>query len=340
MGRGLMDQRSCGSSGKLSVCCWLGTAVFLPLLISQSWATQRKPGDQDASRRRLDRQTIQLGTGARVEFSQFHSAALDSDREYSIFLPSTYGSGSKFYPVVYFLHGLWNDHTSWTVDRYGDLHEMIDKMIGEKKIPEILMVHPRGDNSFYTNFVDGHQNYEDYITSDLIQQIEKTYRAKSGRQWRVIGGTSMGGFGALKIAFKRKDLFSATAAHSPIVLPKDPSLITANGQNSERIEFFTKLMAPIFGNPIDPVRWHENDPLSLARVLDLKGLRIYFDYGTADRYNQMIGLGEGIRALDEVLTQRGVPHVFVEHPNEPHGWELVSRHLADSLSFLCRDFEN
>ena len=329
-----------GLHWEFTVCCWLGTVLLATLPMPGSQAPQRKPGDQDGARRRSDRQTIQLASGARIEFSQFHSVALDSDREYSIFLPSTYGSGNKPYPVVYFLHGLWNDHTSWTVDRYGDLHEMIDNLIREKKIPEILMVHPRGDNSFYTNFVDGHQNYEDYITGDLIQHIEKTYRARSGRQWRAIGGTSMGGFGALKIAFKRKDLFSATAAHSPIVLPKDPTMITGNGQNSERLEFFTKLMAPIFGNPIDPVRWRENDPLSLARVLDLKGLHIYFDYGTADRYNQMIGLGEGIRALDEVLTQRGVPHVFVEHPNEPHGWELVSRHLADSLSFLCQDFGN
>ena len=318
--------------------CLLFMVVFMSWLMPVTRALQRNPGDQYGGRRRSDRQPIQLSSGARVEFSGFNSPALEGDGEYSIFLPSTYGSGSKSYPVVYFLHGLWNDHTSWTVDRYGDLHEMVDRLIREKKIPEILIVHPRGDNSFYSNFIDGHKNYEDYITRDLIQHIEATYRVKTGRQWRAIGGTSMGGFGALKIAFKRKDLFSATAAHSPIVLPKEPSMIAGNGQNSERLEFFSKLMGPIFGNPIDPVRWRDNDPLSLARTADLSGLRIYFDYGTADRYNQMIGLGEGIRALDEVLTGRGIPHVFVEHPDEPHGWELVSRHLPESLVFLCQDF--
>jgi enterochelin esterase family protein len=316
-------------------------AGFLSLWppLSGFQAFQRNPGDLDDGRRRSDRQVIDLASGARVEFAHFYSPALKADGEFSIFLPPSYGRGTKRFPVVYFLHGLWNDHTSWTVDRYGRLHELVDRLIKEKRIPEILMVHPRGDNSFYTNFVGGQQNYEDFVTQDLIQHIESGYRAKAGRSWRAIGGTSMGGFGALKIAFKHKDLFCATAAHSPIILVNGPSQVAGQAKNSERLEFFTRLMTPIFGNPIDPVRWQENDPLSLARTADLRGLRIYFDYGTADRYNQSIGLGEGIRALDKVLTQHGIPHVFVEHPNEPHGWELVSRHLPESLAFLCQDFK-
>ncbi len=326
------------------VMCFLGLlliamGVWIALPGTPGLASmQRSGGDLDSGRRRSDREAIQIPGGARVEFSRFQSVALQADREYSIFLPASYAAGKTSYPVVYFLHGLWNDHTSWTVDRYGRLHEMVDRLIREQRIPEILMVHPRGDNSFYTNFMDGNQKYEDYITNDLIQHIESTYRAKRGRQWRVIGGTSMGGFGALKIAFKRKDLFSATAAHSPIVLKDDPTLLSQQAHNGDRLEFFTKIMAPIFGNPIDPAHWKENDPLTLARTTDLKGLRIYFDFGTADRYNQMIDLGNGIKALDAVLTERGIPHTFVEHAGEPHGWELVSRHLPESLAFLCQDF--
>jgi S-formylglutathione hydrolase FrmB len=57
---------------------------------------------------------------------------------------------------------------------------------------------PKGDNSFYTNYLDGSKLYEDYIDQDLIQYIERSYRAKTGSKWRAIGGTSMGGFGALK----------------------------------------------------------------------------------------------------------------------------------------------
>jgi S-formylglutathione hydrolase FrmB len=289
-------------------------------------------------RRRADRGPIELSSGARVEFSSFLSSCLKEEREYSIFLPPSYGKSNLHYPVVYFLHGLNNDHTSWTVDRYGHIHEQVDKLIAEKTIPEILMVHPKGDNSFYTNYADGSRNYEDFVTSELIAYVEKTYRAKPGGRWRAIGGTSMGGFGALKIAFKRKDLYAATAAHSPIVFLVDPAQMSDETKSSGRFEWFTRMITPMFGNPIDIVRWQANNPLDLAKKADLNGLRIYFDYGTADRYNQSIGLGQGVKSLGAVLTQRQIAHVFKEYPNEPHGWELVSLHISESLPFLCESF--
>ena len=86
-------------------------------------------------------------------------------------------------------------------------------------------------------------------------------------------------------------------------------------------------------------RWRANNPLDLAKTASLSGVRIYFDYGTADRYNQSIGLGQTLKALDAVLTERQVPHTFKEHPNEPHGWELVSLHISESLAFLCESFK-
>ncbi len=291
-----------------------------------------------ADRRRAGRTAIELASGARVDFGQFDSSALKQSREYSIFLPASYRKSDKSYPVVYFLHGLNNDHTSWTVDRYGHLHEQLDRLMAQGKIPEILMVHPSGDNSFYTNYLDGSKNYEDYVTQDLIRYVEKTYRAKSGAKWRSIAGTSMGGFGALKIAFKHMGLYAATAAHSPIVFLTDPSHMSEQTKSSGRFEFFTRLIAPIFGDPVDMEKWHDNSPLELARRADLRGLRIYFDYGTADRYNQSVGLGDGVRTLHEVLEQRQIPHTFKEHPNEPHGWELVSLHLSESVPFLCESF--
>src|SRR3990172_1994865 len=185
------------------------------LMISLTKSSVRPQPTNDGERKRGDRNPIQLPSGSQVAFSSFASPSLKGDNEFSIFLPPSYQKSKKHYTVVYFLHGLNNDHTSWTVDRYGQLHQKVDQLILEKKIPEILMVHPKGDNSFYTNYVDGTRNYEDFITRDLVQHVEKTYRAKTGSRWRTIGGSSMGGFGALKIAFRHTDLYSATAAHSP-----------------------------------------------------------------------------------------------------------------------------
>ncbi|MBM3800946.1 MAG: hypothetical protein FJW26_01400 [Acidimicrobiia bacterium] len=303
-----------------------------------SWQSLAAAQD-GGGRRRAERVPIELPSGARVEFSAFDSLGLREEREFSVYLPPTYGKSRRQYPTIYFLHGLNNDHTSWTVDRYGQIHEQLDRLIAQKKIPEIMMVHPKGDNSFYTNYVDGSRKYEDFVADDLIRHVEKAYRARPGARWRAIGGTSMGGFGALKIAFKHRNRYSGTAAHSPIVFLADPAQMSDQTKNSGRFEWFTRMIAPMFGNPVDLERWRANNPLDLAKTASLAGLRIYFDYGTADRYNQSIGLGQGLKALDAVLTERRVPHTFKEHPNEPHGWELVSLHLAESLAFLCESFK-
>ncbi len=319
-------------------------AGFISLSIGFTWEissieSSAKSLDGPKDERQLeDKSPIQLPSGSQVVFGSFPSASLKENREYSIFLPPSYHRSQRSYPVVYFLHGLNNDHTSWIVDHYGHLHQTVDQLILEKKIPEILMVHPKGDNSFYTNYLDGSKRYEDYIDQDLIQYVERNYRAKTGSKWRAIGGTSMGGFGALKIAFKHKDLYSATAAHSPIVFLNEPEHMSEETKNSGRFNWFTQMITPIFGNPVDLHKWRNNNPLDLAKTTDLAGLRIYFDYGTADRYNAIMGLGQSIKALDAVLSERHVPHTFVEHPNEPHGWELVSLHLSESLPFLCQGF--
>ena len=153
--------------------------LFVLLLPHVGSAQQSRTGE---ARRRSEVAAIELPGGSRVEFKSFHSASLDKDQPYSIFLPPSYNtSKSKKYPVVYFLHGLNNDYTSWTVDRYGKLQDKVEAMIKKGTIPEIIMVHPNGDNSFYTNCVDGSRRYEDFIVNDLIQHIESTYRVQTGR---------------------------------------------------------------------------------------------------------------------------------------------------------------
>jgi Putative esterase len=49
---------------------------------------------------------------------------------------------------------------------------------------------------------------EDYITKDLIRNVESRFPAASGRENRAIIGVSMGGFGAVVLALKHPDLFA------------------------------------------------------------------------------------------------------------------------------------
>jgi S-formylglutathione hydrolase FrmB len=291
-------------------------------------------------RRRTDLSPIALPGGSVVEFSSFDSKSLGMQERYSVFLPPSYSKNPmRTYPVVYFLHGLNNDETSWTVERYGHIQNTMEEMILSKELPEFIMVHPRGDNSFYCNYIDGTRRYEDMVTQELVTYMETRYRAAKGRENRAIAGTSMGGYGALKIAMKYPDRYSAVAGQSPILFRgTNPLELTEDAKSSRFYSFFIGMLKPIFGDPLRQDLWDANNPLILATKQKLDGLKIYFDYGTDDRYIPLTHLDEGSRALDKKLTEAHVSHIFKARPGEPHGWALISAHLSETLPFLCQSF--
>ncbi len=292
-------------------------------------------------RHRADLSPISLPGGSVIEFRSFDSQCIGSPERYSVFLPPSFSKDPKrTYPVIYFLHGLINDETSWTVERYGHIQNTLEQMMLSGKLPEFIMVNPRGDNSFYCNYLDGSKRYEDLITQELISYMETRYRAKKGRENRAIAGTSMGGYGALKIAMKFPDRYAAVVGQSPILFPgANPMELSEDAKSSRFYSFFVNMLTPIFGEPLRQDVWDANNPLLLAKKQKLNGLKIYFDYGTNDRYIPMVHLDEGSKALDKELTDAGVPHVFKVHPGEPHGWALIAAHLDETLPFLCQTFK-
>jgi S-formylglutathione hydrolase FrmB len=294
----------------------------------------------EGERRRSDLTPITLPGDSTIEFKSYDSQALGTQERYSVFLPpSFHKDASRTYPVIYFLHGLNNDETSWTVERYGHIQNTLEQMITSGKLPEFIMVHPRGDNSFYCNYIDGSKRYEDLISQELIAYMEANYRARKGRENRSIAGTSMGGYGALKIAMKYLDRYAAVVGQSPILFPgTNPMNLPEEAKSSRFYSYFVEMLKPIFGDPVRQDLWDANNPLSLAKSRKLDGLKIYFDYGTDDRYITMIHLDEGSKALDHILSEAGVPHTFKIHPGEPHGWALIASHISETLPFLCQTF--
>ena len=43
--------------------------------------------------------------GSRVEYKTYHSSLLNRDLRYGIYLPASYATSTKKFPVLYFLHG-------------------------------------------------------------------------------------------------------------------------------------------------------------------------------------------------------------------------------------------
>ena len=64
---------------------------------------------------------------------------------------------------------------------------------------------------------------ETAFTQDLIQHVDSTYRTLASRDGRVVGGYSMGGYGAIRYSLAHPDLFVSSIVLSPAVyIPKPP----------------------------------------------------------------------------------------------------------------------
>lgn len=177
----------------------------------------------------------------------FHSAALNRDIEYRIILPSKVRAGEKL-PTVYLLHGGGGGFRDWS--NYSD----VSRYAGSG----LILVMPEGGSSYYTNAVDPPQDrYEDYITQDLIADVERRFPVAPGRANRAIVGLSMGGFGAVKIALRHPDLFAFVGGlSSAIDVPRRSFTIRRLHQSRH--------YNSIFGSNGSATR-KENDPIILVR---------------------------------------------------------------------------
>jgi S-formylglutathione hydrolase FrmB len=258
---------------------------------------------------------------AEVREGTFDAPSLGAEVRYVVDLPPSYDATSTRYPVVYALHGLFEDASFW--ERRGLARELA-RLRESGAIPDLVVVAVDGGNSFFVNGPAG--RYEDLVTKDLIAHVESTWRVVLGRRGRALLGVSMGGYAALRIAFIRPRLFAAVATHSAMLLERPPSAAQGAGQ------WHMRAFHGVFGNPIDPALWSANDPLVLARSADAStSPALFVDCGAQDRY----GLARGHRTLAKTLEERGVPCTF-ELPPGDHGYDFVRGRLAASLSFLSR----
>ncbi len=305
----------------------LGAAVVFTATVLNS----NTKADAEQSQAATPSQAQPAMDGSRIEYATLQSAALGQDLKFAVQFPPSYDKDPKRkYPVLYFLHGMFGNEGEF--ERRG-VAAAIDRLRESGKIGEMIIVAPNGKNSFYLNAKNG-EKYEDAIIKDLIPHIEKTYRTIGTRDARAIQGISMGGFGALVLAFKHPEMFSSVTAHCAAVIAELPN---ASGTD-RRSQFITGLVGNIFGNPPDNDYFHANNPMDLAETnaatIKKSGLKIYFDVGDQDRY----GFTQPNKDFDARLTKAGVDHEFHVFPGN-HGWEYMISVADHSYGFLWSNFK-
>ena len=296
-------------------------------------------------------------------------------REATVYLPPGYKSNrAKRYPVVYLLHGFAADHRAFMRGPYQNLNIRIsmDSLIEAGAVREMIVVTPNArtffDGSFYIDSpVTG--NWEDFITRDLIGHVDRKYRTIRSRGGRGITGHSMGGFGALRVAMRHPDIFSAVYALSPCCLAemnyperraawkvaiglKERSqyaragftanllyaMAAAYSPNKDRPPFFADLPYRLEADSLVPVpevlvKWQGPLAMASSHLDALKRLDITFDAGDVDA---LTDIPINVRALDSLLTANGIPHTAEIYPGT-HGSRIRSRIETKVLPFFSRE---
>lgn len=298
----------------------------------------------------------------RVDTVTFWAQSLGVTKRLLVWLPPSYqGQPQRRYPVAIYLHGLWGSETDWTT--LGAIHTTLDSLTANG-LPEFIVVMPDGDDGWYTTWntlgdypacrrdfqprpgdtsADTYcvpwLHYDDYIARDVVSFIDRTWRTDARRERRVIGGLSMGGYGAITVALAYPQLFVAAASHSGVVSPLlDGSWTGAPryAESAERLregwgERMWPLIAPAFGP--DTTAWWSRDPARLLQRAFANATvplpAIFLDIGTED------GLIAQNQAFRHELRRLGVPHEYAEWPGR-HDWPYWSRHVGESLRFFAR----
>jgi enterochelin esterase-like enzyme len=259
------------------------------------------------------------GMPASERTKTFDSKSLGAPVAYVAYLPADYDTSKASYPVIYALHGMFENSAFW--ERRG-LAPQYEELVKSGVAPNAIVVTVDGGNNLFVN--SGKGKYQDMVTKDLVEYIDKTYRTIAKREGRALLGVSMGGYGALNIAFSRPEVFGAVATHSAMLLTEIPTVEA--GARGGQMRAFTG----VFGEPVDPAVWKADDPLELAKTMDpKKAPALYFDCGGQDRY----GLFKGNEALHAILDGRKIQNDFSISPGD-HGYEFVKSVFPKSLAFL------
>ena len=257
------------------------------------------------------------------------SKILGKKVRYTIYLPFDYESSSRFYPVVYLLHGYTDNDMGWI--QFGEANLIADEAIAKREIPSMIIAMPDGGASWYINNYDGSVRYEDFFVKEFLPYIESHYRIRAEKPYRGIAGLSMGGFGTLVHAMRHPDLFAACAAFSAgvhttgqIVAMDDqgwarwPTLVYGPGTSEARL---TEHL--LSHNPIRIVE--TGDPEKL------KNVRIHLDCGDDD----FLTIGNAM--LHVALTDKKIPHEYRVRDGA-HNWTYWRSGLVDGLKFIGASF--
>lgn len=212
------------------------------------------------------------------------------------------------FPVVYLLHGLGNNASSW-VRNTG-----ICRYAQERGVAVIM---PEVQKSFYSNMKYG-PKYFDYITKELPEMVQKIFNVNRNPENTYIAGLSMGGYGALKCGLTYPENYAGIGSFSGAVNILSVKKLAEGLDDSYQLK-------GVWGENLDinPTE----DLFYLAKKTPIILPEIYITCGTEDfLFNDNLNFSKHLSSL-------GIKHDFEcwEGDHEWSFWDESIRQFLDNV---------
>jgi len=270
----------------------------------------------------------------RVEESlSFYSNILKQEVKYSVCLPADYFKTKKDYGVVYLLHGLGDDESSWL--EYGRIGQVADRYVRNKEIVPMIFIMPQGFRTYYVNDYAGSFLYQDMFVKELVPLVDSLYRTIPDKQHRAAMGYSMGGFGALVLPLKHPGVFSVSVPLS-ISIRTDEQYIVEDA--AEWDQQWGRLFGGVGLTGLERITpyYKENNPFYLIQSTDIRkfdDLKVYIDNGDDEQT-----LCRSNEELHILMRRVSFAHEFRVR-NGGHEFVYWREALPNALRFISDAFE-
>ena len=250
---------------------------------------------------------------AKVDTVDIYSTSMKKKVKCLIITPDSYTKNTtQNYPVLYLLHGYSDNYSGW-VTKAPNLQASVDEN-------DIIVVCPDGGYSswYFDSPLNDSFRYETHIAREVLNYTDKNYRTIIDRKGRAIAGLSMGGHGALYLAIKHKNLYSAAISLSGGVdftpFPTSWDIAKRLGKYEDNAE-----------------SWVQHTAQYLVHTLKNKDLNIVLDCGVDDFFIDVN------RILHQTLTGLKIDHEYIERPGK-HNWDYWNNAIQFQMYYLKQHF--
>jgi len=238
------------------------------------------------------------------------SAALRQRADLTLFVPEAPAAEQRL-PIVILLHGVYGSHWAWALK--GGAHRTAARLIEAGEIPPMVLAMPSdglwGDGSGYLRHP--RRDFETWIVEEVPLAVRQAVPTCGAGSLLFISGLSMGGFGALRLAGKFPEKFTAAGGHSSIT-------------NFDQMSLFVEEPLESYHCPVEDRSVFETMLRNRGRLPPLR-----FDCGQQDL------LIKDNQQLARQLTEAKISHEYEEFSGG-HEWPYWELHLGDTLRFFAR----